>query len=188
MEYNIPGVTRMETGKANFSTKPTKQGKAKTHQRERPDMRISLALLAAALMGTSCAERLGGSSGAAAFTRCSGGGGNCGTAAAESTTVDDNGVVEGECAYSDRQGSSIKIRFRELPNGQTYAQANFPVRDAHRELRACREEAARAREDALREHDRMMREHQRLQDAMLRQHQALFNQINAPFANLPVYK
>ncbi|XP_047482585.1 uncharacterized protein LOC125034711 [Penaeus chinensis] len=159
-------------------------------------MKICLALLAVALVGTSCAETVGSYSGcrpgdssctvAVARTRCSGG--PCGSAAAESTTFGDDGVADGECAYTDQQGRSVRIRFRQLPNGQTYAQANIPVRDAQRELRACRQEAARARETAMREHNRMMREHQRLQEEMFRQHQTIVNQISAPFANLPIYK
>lgn len=159
-------------------------------------MKACLTLLAVALLGKTYAETVGSYSGcrpgdssctvAVARTRCSGG--PCGSAAAESTTYGDDGVTDGECAYTDQQGRSVRIRFRQLPNGQTHAQADIPVRDAQQELRACRQEAARTRDFAMREHNRMMREHQRLQEEMFRQHQALFNQINAPFADLPIYK
>ncbi|KAK3889865.1 hypothetical protein Pcinc_006159 [Petrolisthes cinctipes] len=61
-------------------------------------------------------------------------------AAAESRVTGPDGVTKGECVYS-RDGSSIKVRFQEKPNGEVIAETdNGNAEEALDVLKKCRAE------------------------------------------------
>ncbi|KAK4300527.1 hypothetical protein Pmani_027276 [Petrolisthes manimaculis] len=61
-------------------------------------------------------------------------------AAAESRVTGPDGVTKGECVYS-RDGSSIKVRFQEKPNGEVLAETdNGNANEALDALKKCRAE------------------------------------------------
>ncbi|XP_047482672.1 uncharacterized protein LOC125034769 [Penaeus chinensis] len=62
-------------------------------------------------------------------------------AAALRQSVDTSGVRNGECAYMDPQGRSVKIRYTEYPDGRLEAEipGEGPLQDPAGELARCRE-------------------------------------------------
>ncbi|KAK4323166.1 hypothetical protein Pmani_006115 [Petrolisthes manimaculis] len=123
--------------------------------------------------------QLGAGQRAFVSTACTEGG--CGSGAAQSISTDEYGVTTGECAYLNAQGQSVKIKFRETPDGQVEAASDQGLsQDPRAELRACREAvkavSQNVQQDILQAQNQVFRQQQRLQEDLYRQHQAIFGQ------------
>ncbi|KAK3892732.1 hypothetical protein Pcinc_003422 [Petrolisthes cinctipes] len=123
--------------------------------------------------------QLGAGQHAFVSTACTEGG--CGSGAAQSISTDEYGVTTGECAYLNAQGQSVKIKFRETPDGQVEAASDQGLsQDPRAELRACREAvkavSQNVQQDILHAQNQVFRQQQRLQEDLFRQQQAIFGQ------------
>ncbi|XP_045623415.1 uncharacterized protein [Procambarus clarkii] len=137
---------------------------------------------------------LGATQHAVIHSVCSSTDGSCGSASgvAQSQTVDQSGVTTGECAYIDKSGQSIKIRYRQTPNGQIEASANHDsVTDPVAELAKCRKASKVVSENVqqtLRQtQEQIFRQQQELQDQIFRQQQEIQNQLFNPRNSFPSF-
>ncbi|XP_050699543.1 uncharacterized protein LOC126986990 isoform X2 [Eriocheir sinensis] len=64
--------------------------------------------------------------------------------AAQSQVVENDGTIKGECAYVGPDGNTIKISYRQPPNGQLQAESNTPGVDPAAALATCRRAAEAA--------------------------------------------
>ncbi|KAG7165168.1 uncharacterized protein LOC121870856 [Homarus americanus] len=99
-----------------------------------------------------------------------------GQAVAQSQSTDENGVTTGECAFTDKQGQPIRIRYQQTPDGQIQAnviEGNVP--DPVAALRVCRQSQSHLQDQLQAQQQHLQRQQENLFYQLRQQQQAIFN-------------